>query len=144
MEFSTDVTGHAVLPHTADVIVEAWAPSRTGCLEELVRGVVETFADTRKASAIREIPLEVNAALDEDVVVALLEDVLYLLDADGFVVIDVALEEDEENGSFEGTFWVALVDDVASKGAPPKGVSRSELFFGPADSMWRTRVVLDV
>ncbi len=54
--------GHRVLPHTADVIVEEWAPSRSGCLEELVRGVVETFAATRNATATREVPLEVGAA----------------------------------------------------------------------------------
>ena len=47
---------------TADVTIEAWAPSRSGCLEELVRGVVETFADTRNVTATREVPLEVGAA----------------------------------------------------------------------------------
>ena len=67
-------TGHRALPHTADLIVEAWAPSRSGCLEELVRGVVETFADTTTATdATREVPLEIGAARDEDLVVVLLD-----------------------------------------------------------------------
>ena len=135
--------GHRVLPHTADVIVEAWAPSRSGCLEELVRGVVETFADTRNVTATREVPLEVGAARDEDVVVALLEDVCYLLDADGLVVVDVALDE-EDDGNFYGSFFVAPLDAVVPTGAGPKGTSRSDLQFAPDGPLWRARVLVDV
>ena len=135
--------GHRVLPHTADLIVEAWAPSRAGCLEELVRGVVDTFADVGTVSATREIPLEVGAARDEDVVVALFDDVCYLLDADGLVVVDVALEE-EEDGNFDGTFFVAPVDAVVPTGAAPKGISRSDLQFGPDGPLWRARAIVDV
>lgn len=136
--------GHAVRPHTADVIVEAWGPSRTACLEELVRGVVGTFADVGDVRATSEIALEVNEALDEDVVVTILEDVCYLLDADGLVVVDVELEEEEESGGFQGVFRVAPVGDVVATGAPPKGISRSDLSFSRDGSTWRCRVTLDV
>lgn len=132
--------GHRVLPPTADVTVEAWAPSRSGCLEELVRGVVETFADTRNVTATREVPLEVGGALDDDVVVALLGDVWHLLDADGLVVVDVTLEEDEDSGNFYGTFLVAPVDAVVQTGVAPKGVSRSDLQFASEGELWRGRV----
>jgi SHS2 domain-containing protein len=135
--------GHRVLPHTADVIVEAWAPTRAGCLEELVRGVVDTFADTRGVTPTREVPLEVGAARDEDVIVALFDDVCYLLDADGLVVVDVMLEE-EEDANFDGTFFVAPVDLVVPMGAIPKGVSCSDLQFGRDDGRWRARVIVDV
>jgi SHS2 domain-containing protein len=135
--------GHHLLPHTADVIVEAWAPSRSGCLEELVRGVVETFADTRDATVTREVPLEIGAACDEDVVIALLEDICYLLDADGLVVVDVALNE-EDDGNFEGTFSVAPVGAVIQTGAAPKGISRSELRFARDGPSWRGRILVDV
>ena len=136
-------TGHRVLPHTADVIVEAWAPTRAGCLEALVRGVVDTFADVGTVTATREIPLEVGAARDEEVVVALFDDVCYLLDADGLVVVDVALEE-EEDGNFDGTFFVAPVDAVVPTGAAPKGISRSDLQFGAHGTLWRARAIVDV
>jgi SHS2 domain-containing protein len=136
--------GHRLLPHTADLIVEAWAPSRASCLEELVRGVVDTFADVGTVTATREIPLEVGAARDEDVVVALFDDVCYLLDADGLVVVDVALEEEEEDGNFDGTFFVAPVDAVVPTGAAPKGISRSDLQFGRDGILWRARAIVDV
>lgn len=141
---SSTAVGHRLLPHTADVIVESWAPTRSGCLEQLVRGVVETFAETGDVTATREVPLEVGAANDEDVVVALVDDVCYLLDADGLVVVDIALEEHEEDGNFDGTFFVAPVDAVIATGAPPKGVSRSALLFTHEESLWRARVLIDV
>jgi len=137
-------SGHVARPHTADVIVEAWAPTRMACLEELVRGVVATFAHVGSAQATREVPLEVNAQVDEDLVIALLDDVLYLLDADGLVVVDVELEEDEVDGSVEGLFRVTPVERVVATGAPPKGASRSGLSFLPENAAWRARVVLDV
>jgi SHS2 domain-containing protein len=141
---SSTAVGHRLLPHTADVIVESWAPTRSGCLEQLVRAVVETFADTGGVTATREIPLEVGAADDEDVVVALVEDVCYLLDADGLVVVDVVLEEHEEDGDFDGAFFVAPVDAVIATGAAPKGVSRSELRFTHEGSVWRAHALIDV
>jgi SHS2 domain-containing protein len=141
-EVRTEI-GHRLVPHSSDMIVEAWAPTRSGCLEELVRGVVETFADTHNATATREVPLEVGAALDDDVVVALIVDVCYLLDADGLVVVDVALEE-ADDGNFDGNFFVAPVDAVIPTGAVPKGVSRSDLQFAPDGVLWRGRVLIDV
>jgi SHS2 domain-containing protein len=144
MSTGSPAAGHRVLPHTADVIVEAWAPTRSGCLEQLVRGVVETFADTGAVTPTREVPLEVGAADDEDVVVALVDDVCYLLDADGLVVVDVALEEHEEDGDFDGTFFVAPVEAVIATGAAPKGVSRSDLRFAHEGPVWRARALIDV
>ena len=36
--------GHRTVPHTADLRVEAWAPTREACLAEAVRGLVDRFA----------------------------------------------------------------------------------------------------
>ena len=36
--------GHRTVPHTADLRVEAWAPTREECLAEAVRGLVDSFA----------------------------------------------------------------------------------------------------
>jgi SHS2 domain-containing protein len=135
--------GHRLLSHTADVIVEAWAPSRSGCLEELIRGLVETFADVRDATATREIPLEIGAPDDADVVIRLVDDVCYLLDVDGLVVLDVALEE-EDDANFDGVFFVAPADTVVTTGAPPKGISRAGLEFAPQDGRWRARMLIEV
>ncbi|HEV8559398.1 MAG TPA: archease [Actinophytocola sp.] len=37
--------GHRAVPHTADIRIEAWAPTREACLGEAVAALVESFAD---------------------------------------------------------------------------------------------------
>ena len=39
------------MPHTANVRIEAWAPTREECIAEAVRGLVDGFADTSRAPA---------------------------------------------------------------------------------------------
>lgn len=138
------VSGHRTRPHTADTIIEAWAPSRTGCIEEVVLGLVDSFVDRDAAARpAGTVPFEVNAALDEEVIVTLLDDVLYLLDAQGVVPVALSVEEDED-GSIRGELDVARISDDDVVGAVPKGVSRSGLEFGRSDGTWRCRVVVDV
>ena len=36
--------GHRTVPHTADLRIEAWGPAREGCIAEVVRGLVDSFA----------------------------------------------------------------------------------------------------
>src|SRR5512144_769912 len=48
--------GYALLPHTADVIVAAWAPTATGCIEQAVRGLVAVFAEVPNHPTVRRIP----------------------------------------------------------------------------------------
>jgi SHS2 domain-containing protein len=134
--------GHHVLTHAGDVTIEAWAPSRSGCLEELVRGVVETFADASNATATRELPFQVGAARDEEVVLSVLDDVYFLLDSDGLVVVDIALNE--EDGKLNGTYFVAPVDAVVHSGSAPRGILRSDVKFALDGQTWRGRVIVDV
>jgi SHS2 domain-containing protein len=47
--------GYRLLPHTADVVVQAWAPTRAACLAEAVRGLVAVFADTAGVVASRSV-----------------------------------------------------------------------------------------
>ncbi len=35
--------GHRTVPHTADLRIEAWAPTRDGCIRQAVLGTVESF-----------------------------------------------------------------------------------------------------
>lgn len=135
--------GHRVLPHTADLIVEAWAPTRLGCLEEAVAGLVEAFAATPDTPVTRTVPVHLDSAAGEDLLVLLLEEIVYLVDVLGVVPVGVSLEETEDGG-IAGDLEVVLVGDADVTGAVPKGVSRSDLVFEEAGGRWGCRVVVDV
>ena len=121
------------------VIVEGWAPSRGGCLEELVRGFVGTLADTSNAVGVCELPVELGASCDDDVVCVLLDDIRSLLDVDELVVVDVALTEGHHD-RFGGTFFVAPAENVVRAGAGAHSISSSS--FQPASdgTLWHGRI----
>lgn len=136
--------GHRVVPHTADVIVESWGPSRTSCLEQAALGLVGVFAEIPDASVAEPLVVQAVAPTDDEVLVLLLEEVLYQLEVLGVVPATLALEE-TEGGGVAGFAHVVPVAHVEEVGAVPKAVSRHELSIGVDDAgVWRARVVIDV
>lgn len=134
--------GHRIVPHTADLIIEAWAPTREGCLEQAVMALVSSFVDARLAGGRVTIPFRVEARSGEEQLVALLEEILYLLDTRGVVPVGARLRVDDE-GVF-GELDVVPAD-VELVGAVPKGVSRHALELRPVDGRgWCCRAVIDV
>ena len=121
------------------VIVEGWAPSRSGCLEELVRGFVSTLAETSKAGGGSALPVELGASRDEDVVAVLLDDIRSLLDIDELVVVDVALQE-EHHDRFGGTFFVVPAESVTRTGTGAQSVSSSSFQRASDGTLWHGRV----
>lgn len=124
--------GHRALAHTADVSLEAWAPSRSGCIEEGVRALVELFADPGHACSTDVVPVTFAPADPDELFASALEEVIYLVDTLGVVPVHVELT-DAPGGGLAGTFAVAPLGAVEVVGSPPKAVSRSGL------SLERTR-----
>ena len=58
--------GHTSVPHTADLRIEAWGPTREDCIAEAVRGLVESFADVNQATHQRVIERHLDAGSDAD------------------------------------------------------------------------------
>jgi SHS2 domain-containing protein len=125
------------------VIVEAWAPTRVACLEEVGRGLVDTFADVSGVRAEGSHPISIAAMDDEESVVTLLDEIVYLLDAEGVVPVEIELEAGQA-GAITGRFLTAPVGRIVTVGAPPKGVSRSDLFIGRERGWWVCRIEIDV
>lgn len=132
--------GHRTVPHTADLIVEAWAPSREECLAEAVSGVVEGCVDTTGAVPVERRPFLLEAGSDEQVLVALLEEVVYVLDAFGEVPVATHLDP----GLGSGWFDVVGLEALPETGSAPKGVARSGLVLDHDAEGWRCRVTVDV
>jgi len=134
--------GHRAVPHTADVRVEAWGPTRELCIAEAVLGTVETFLDTSSAHPDSTYRCHVSATSDEDLLVAVLDEVIYLLDAAGVVPLDVELEP--VDGDLEARFATIDAASLPLVGAVPKGVSLHELHLASGLAGWSGSVTLDV
>lgn len=137
------VSGHQVLPHTADVALAAWAPTRAECIAETVRALVESFVDMSRAAPRESIAFPIEPESDEDLLVAILDEVIYQIEVYDRVPVDVEVAEDNDGGGVVH-FATASTGDVELVGAVPKAVSWHELQFGCYGGSWRSHVTIDV
>ncbi|POX50397.1 protein archease [Streptomyces sp. Ru71] len=134
-------SGHRAVPHTADVRIEAWGANREDCLAEAVLGMVECFADVSRVRPTAVERLRVAGTGDDDLLAALLEEVVYRMEVHGRVPVDV--EADAEDDELDVRLAVAELADVEITGAVPKGVSWHELHLGPGPYGWSCSVTID-
>ncbi|GAA2510897.1 archease [Streptomyces thermolineatus] len=134
--------GHRGVPHTADLTVRAWAPTREECMAHAVRGVAEAFVDLTGARGVRSRVVELRADRDEDLLVDLLEEVVYRLDTEDEVPVDVVLTE--VGGALRAELLMADTRTLTVIGAAPKAVTLHGLSLSGGPEGWTCSVTLDV
>jgi SHS2 domain-containing protein len=139
----TAASGYRLLPHTADVMVSAWAPTVEDCLAQAVRGLVSCFAETGAARPQRLVPFACDPAPESELLVELLEEAIYVIDAHDAIPVQVAVVRTADGG-LVGEFGVADRAEVELIGPMPKAVTRHNLRFAPDGSTWRCAVIVDV
>lgn len=135
--------GHRQVPHTADVRLEAWAPSRAGCVAEAVAAMVESFAVPAATARPGSARFTVAAAPAADQLAAVLDEVIFRLDTAGELPVRARAAE-LPDGAMEITAATVPAAEAALVGAVPKAVSLHELAFAGGPDGWRCRVTLDV
>ncbi|MET9234680.1 archease [Streptomyces cellulosae] len=136
-----DSSGHRSVAQEDDVRIEVWAASREHCLAEAVVAMVECFADVSgvRPTAVDRIRLEETS--DDDLLAALLDEILYRLEAYGEVPVDV--EADEAEGGLDVRLAVAALTDVRVTGEVPVDVGWEDLRLAPGPYGWSCAVTVD-
>ena len=135
--------GHRLRPHTADCLIEAWGSDRLSCLSEALQGLVDVFAEVSDPPVLRSLPLAVTADSDPDMLLQLLQEVIYVVDVFGVVPVRFHLAEAEEGG-VAGDMDVVAAREATLVGPVPKGVSRSGLEMAADGGRWHCQAVVDV
>lgn len=135
--------GHRLLPHTADILVSAWAPSEAECIAEAVDALIESFAEPAADVVRNARPLLVQAPTPAERLVAVLEEVIYLLDAEGAVPVATHIEPVTRK-QVRGVFDMTPLSTARPVGPPPKAVTWHGLRVENAGGHWRCEVVIDV
>ena len=136
--------GHRSVPHTADLRIEAWGPTREECITEAVRGLVESFADIRETTHQRAVNRHLEAGSAADLLAAAVEEVIYYLDTDGTIPAEVEASRAADGGV---DLTLRVVDAAAAEiiGAAPKAASLSGLTCASdASGRWSCAVTIDV
>lgn len=135
--------GHRTVPHTADLRIEAWAPTREQCIAEGVKAMVRAFTDpapTTVPTVHREFVVPEGEAAEQ--LVTVLDELIYRMDTDNEV--PQAVEVRREGSELRVLLAMADIGRVAVVGAAPKAVSHHQLSFGRDDAGWRCTATLDV
>lgn len=138
---TTPPAGHRTLPHTADVQIEAWAPTRDECLRQAVLGSVEMFLDTTGAQPTGTHTFRVDAD-DEQLLVAVLEEIVYELDTTGKVPVQTTVTSHDTGCDLR--FDTVEARTLPQVGAAPKAVSLHQLRFAGTEDGWSCLVTWDV
>jgi SHS2 domain-containing protein len=138
--------GHRILSHTADLALEAWAPGKGECIAHAVQALVESFADVRQAVPSENVTFTASEATDEDLLVAVLNDVIYQLEVHGLLPLDISVDVQPPGPAVRADVRFAAVraDEAGLTGAVPKAVSLHELRFGQEGELWRCHVTVDI
>jgi phage shock protein A len=136
--------GHRTVPHTADLRIEAWAPTREECLAEAVRGLVDSFAVVAAAPPRHTAERRFLASSDDDLLVAVIDEVIYRLDADGEIPVTVAVRPAPDGGVVL-ILSLAELSEAEITGAAPKAASLHDLRCAPDQTgRWSCGITIDV
>jgi SHS2 domain-containing protein len=135
--------GHRTLPHTADVIIEAWGADLVACCEEAVAALVEIYADAGNAIVIAEREVRVPPAPMGDMLLDLLDEVVFALDVAEGIPIAACIRAGPDGG-LEVRLMLAEPASVDPAGAVPKAISRSGLEMTRAADAVVCRFLVDV
>jgi SHS2 domain-containing protein len=136
--------GYRLLDHTADIALEAWSPVRAGCFAAAVRGLVASFAEVDDPEPTDRHRIELEPQPPQDLLVELLDEVIYVMDTRRAVPVGGRLE-DREDGGLVGELALVPVDAVRQVGAVPKAITYHQLRAEQRDDgWWYCHVTVDV
>ena len=134
--------GHRLLPHTADLIVEAWGPDDVTCAEEAARALIEICVAGDPDPDAGHWVSRVSGS-ERDLVRAVLDELLFALDTS--VPAPVSVDVDRLDPS-EVTIRLGLAarESVQATGAAPKAIVMMPSEQGGPEASWRCRFIIDV
>jgi SHS2 domain-containing protein len=136
--------GHRSVPHTADLRIEAWGPTREDCIAEAVRGLVESFAQVSAAGSEHASERHLTADSDDDLLAAVIDEVIYCVDAEGQIPAEVKVTRAADKG-IDLSMRTVHASAAELIGAAPKAAAMSGLACAADPSgRWSCAVTIDV
>ncbi len=132
--------GHWSVPGVSRTRVEAWAPTREGCIAEAVAGTVESFAEVSGCAPVRYHRMTVPAEDDRQVLLGVIDEVLFDISNAGVVPVWVRLRV--VRTGVELDVGGVDTDEIRPSGRAPHSVSTHRLRERRGHRGWSASVVL--
>lgn len=131
-----------MLPHTADLIVEAWGPDDVACAEEAARALIEICIAGDPDPELDDWASRVGGSR-RDLVRTVLEEVIFALDTSVSAPVSADVER---TGPSEVVIRLGLAarESVRATGAAPKAIVMMPSGAAVPDVAFRCRFIVDV
>ena len=136
--------GFEIFAVTADKGIRAWGVDRKSVFRQAALGLWSLMVDPATVECRSMFPVTVEAEDQEALMVAWLNELLYLYDAKGFIGADCtarSLTETRLDAEVSGEA-VAMTRHVILSHV--KAATYHQLYLGPTSTGWEARVVVDV
>jgi SHS2 domain-containing protein len=130
------------VPHTADVILEAWGPDLAACCEQALAALTDLYVEAG-AAAVEERTVHLDPGPAEALLLGALEEVIFTLDTAAVVPVRTGVRA-AADGGLDLVLALADPQDVVATGAVPKAISRAELDVDVGPARVRCRFLVDV
>jgi len=137
------VPGYRLTPHTSEVGIAAWGDTLAEAFEEAARALVAVTFDPRTVRIRETREVAVEAERPDRLLVRFLNEIVYLIDAEGFVPARARVEL--ADGRLRAQLRGRVADSYRPKRRGPqvKAVTYHGLEVDPGPP-WRVRVVVDI
>jgi SHS2 domain-containing protein len=136
--------GYALFPVPADQGIRAWGRDLPEVFRQAALGLTSLLVDPATLRPDREIPVAVEAGDREALLVAWLNELLYLCDAQGVVVVDCAVRSLTETALSAVVCAAELDPSRQVVVGHVKAVTYHLLRVAPSERGWEATVVVDV
>ncbi len=136
--------GYAIFAVTADQGIEAWAPDLRELFRQATLGLWSRIVDPTGVRPARALAVAAEAADRESLLVAWLNELLYLGDAEHLAGADCAITAWTDS-RVAGTVWGEEMDPARhARRGHVKAVTYHQLAIRETPHGWQARVVVDV
>jgi len=135
------------LPHTADAKFRAYGKTLEECFSNAAIAMFEILTDTQKIRPTLEFPLEVKAKRAESLLFDFLDELLFLLDTEGFILNSCMRMKIRKVGDEHILTCVAVGDRHAEYevSGGVKAVTYNDMLLEKLpDGRWMCQVVVDL
>ncbi len=134
---------HGTLEHMADLGLWVEADSRQELMASAVCALAELMYRGPRQGEIQWLPLELEGADPADLLVQLLNEVIYLAEAEGLLAVALVVSELRPD-ALVARLGALPLGPGHRVGQPIKAVTYHQARVEPAGERWRAQVVLDV
>ena len=136
--------GYELVDHTADLGIRVWADDIKGLFEEAARALFDIITDLTKVEAHLKREIVIQGSSREELMVAWLNELLYLYEVERLLFRDFSIAEIDE-----GTVTGMANGEECDKARHPiktevKAVTYHQLEIKEHGERWQARVIFDI